>query len=349
MKIALLTSKKKFEIIEKKITKKLNDDEVLVKISGTGICGSDLHYFRYGALGTNAQRFPLSLGHETSAEIIDKNKSKFKNYSHVLIDPIDVSKCTTKIIKGMCRCGTKFNLCKHGTYLGASPTPGSFREYLIIKKRQITILNKKIDPKFSSMIEPTGHAYYSVNRANVDYQKQGKALILGSGTIGLLISWILKTKGLKDITILDKNEYRLNLAKKKFGAKNIISQEFEDIKKNNGDPIENNYDYIFDLIVTNSSLDYGLKAVKSGGKYIIDGIPTTDYVSINPHKARTKEINLINVRRSNIEFPVVQNFIIKNSIPINSLVTHYFNLQDIQNGFNIAAEYKDNIIRGVIV
>ena len=148
---------------------------------------------------------------------------------------------------------------------------------------------------------------------------------------------------------MDKNKHRLNLAKKEFGAKNIINQEFEDIKKNNSDPKENNYDYIFDLIVINSSLDYGLKAIKPQGRYIIDGIPTTDYISINPHKARIKEIDLINVRRSNIKFDFIQNFIIKNSIPINSLVTHYFNLQDIQNGFNIAAEYKDNIIRGVIV
>ena len=56
------------------------NNEVLVKISGTGICGSDLHFFRNGALGSVPPQFPLSLGHETAGVIVDKNKSKFNGY-----------------------------------------------------------------------------------------------------------------------------------------------------------------------------------------------------------------------------------------------------------------------------
>ena len=104
MKIALLSNKKKFEVINKKINKKLKNDEVLVKISGTGICGSDLHFFRNGALGSVPPQFPLSLGHETAGVIVDKNKSKFKNYSNVVIDPLDISACKN-IEKELCGCG----------------------------------------------------------------------------------------------------------------------------------------------------------------------------------------------------------------------------------------------------
>ena len=63
MKVALLTSKRRFQINDEKIDNKLKNDEVLVKISGTGICGSDLHFFRNGALGSVPPQFPLSLGH----------------------------------------------------------------------------------------------------------------------------------------------------------------------------------------------------------------------------------------------------------------------------------------------
>ena len=75
MKIALLIKKKIFEVTEEKIKKKLKENEVLVKISGTGICGSDLHFFRNGALGSMPPKFPLSLGHETAGIVVDKNKS----------------------------------------------------------------------------------------------------------------------------------------------------------------------------------------------------------------------------------------------------------------------------------
>ena len=93
MKVALLTKKKNFEIVDEKINNKLKEDEVLVKITGTGICGSDLHFFRNGALGTMQPQFPLSLGHETGGIIVDRNKSKFKNYANVVIDPLDISSC----------------------------------------------------------------------------------------------------------------------------------------------------------------------------------------------------------------------------------------------------------------
>ena len=112
MKIALLTKKKKFEIVEKKISQKLKNNEVLVKISGTGICGSDLHFFRNGALGTSKTNFPLSLGHETAGIIVDKNKSNFKNYSNVIIDPLDVSNCSSNYHSVKCNCNLKKNLCK---------------------------------------------------------------------------------------------------------------------------------------------------------------------------------------------------------------------------------------------
>ena len=168
MKVALLTNKKKFQIVEQKITKKLKNDEVLVKISGSGICGSDLHFFRNGALGSRTPNFPLSLGHEAAGIIVDKNKSKFKNYTNVIIDPLDISNCTKKIRKELCNCGLKHNLCNHQTYLGSHPTPGSFREYLVLKNTQITNLDNKIDPKISSMVEPAGIAQYSIDRALID-------------------------------------------------------------------------------------------------------------------------------------------------------------------------------------
>ena len=346
MKIALLTKKKKFEITEKKLTKKLKNDEVLVKISGTWICGSDLHFFRNGALGTMPPKFPLSLGHETAGIVIDKNKSQFKNYSNVVIDPLDISSCKN-IGKEICGCGLKHNLCNYQTYLGSHPTPGSFREFMVLKESQLTTLNKKIDPKISSMIEPAGIAQYCIDRAMIDTNQENNVLILGSGAISLVISSLLFSIGIKNITILDKNNYRLLLAKKYFRAKNLIQVNL--INKKKIEPKKSNYNYVFDLITNNESFDYGIKAISKSGKYIVVGIPETeDFIKINPHKLRIKEIDIINVRRSNVNFERMQNIIINKSIPIEKLVTHYFSLENIQIGFNTASEYKDNIIRGII-
>ncbi len=343
-KVALLTNKKKFEITEENITKKLQKDEVLVKISGTGICGSDLHFYRRGALGSMVPQFPLSLGHETAGIIVDKNKSNFKNYTDVVIDPLDISLCK-KIDKQICGCGLKHNLCNHQTYLGSHPTKGSFREFMVLKKTQLTKLNQKIDPKIASMIEPAGIAQYCIDRAKIDKNLDNNILILGCGAISMLISSLLYSYGVKNITILDKNFERLNYTKKNFYLKKFINLNLN--KKI--EPKENNYNFVFDLITNDYSFDYGIKSIDKGGKYIVVGIPELeDYIKVNPHKLRIKEIDILNIRRSNVSFKRIQDIIIKNSIPINKLTTHYFNLEDIQKGFRIASNYSDRIVRGIV-
>ena len=344
MKVALLTKKKKFEIVDEKINNRLKEDEVLVKITGTGICGSDIHFFRNGALGTMSPQFPLSLGHETGGIIVDRNKSKFKNYANVVIDPLDISSCK-KIEKELCGCGLKHNLCNHQTYLGSHPTKGSFREFMVLKKTQLTLLDKNIDPKISSMIEPAGIAQYCIERSMINNRKENNILILGCGAISMLISSLLNSMGIKNITILDQKKDRLDYAKKYFKAKNLINI----FLKKNMDPKKNDFNYVFDLITNDASFDYGIKAISKSGKYIVVGIPEReDFIKINPHKLRIKEIDILNVRRSNVKFNRMQDIILKNSIPIHKLVSHYFKVDDIQKGFNLAADYKDKMIRGIV-
>ena len=346
MKIALLTKKSTFEIDECQIYKKLQDDEVLVKISGTGICGSDLHYFRHGSLGTAVPNYPLSLGHETAGVIIDKNKSTFKNDTHVLIDPLDVSSCVSDLNKVICNCGFTHNLCKHGTYLGAHPTEGSFREFMILKKNQLVVLDKSIDPRIAPMVEPAGIAQYTIDKANIDLEKDNHVLILGAGAIALILCSLLHSYGVKNITILDKNEFRLSHAKKFFKAQKIIKTNLE--TNRNSEPKNNNFNYVFDFITTDDSFSYGFQSIDIAGKYIIVGIPEVDFIKINPHKARIKEIEIINIRRSNVKFHRMQDIILDKLIPIDKLVTHHFRLDDIQEAFEVAEDYSDNIIRGIV-
>ena len=172
-----------------------------------------------------------------------------------------------------------------------------------------------------------------------------KILILGCGAIGMLLSSLLNSMGIKDITILDKINDRLLYANKYFKAKKLIKQ---DLNKNI-DPENNNYNYVFDLITNNQSFDYGIKAINKSGKYIVIGIPETeDFIKINPHKLRIKEIDILNIRRSNVKFNRMQEIIVNRSIPIDKLITHYFKIEDIQKGFDMASSYSKKIIRGIV-
>ena len=343
MIIAKLVKIKKFELENENI-KKLKKDEVLVKVSSSAICGSDLHYFRHGALGSQKPNFPISLGHETCGIIADKNNTNFKNYQNIVIDPLDVSKCKHAKKNILGRCGFKKNLCPHQKYLGSFPTPGSFREYIQIHKDQITVVNNQIDIKYGSMVEPCGIAQFAIERANINLNKENKILILGSGAIGLLISSIIKIHSGIEVTIIDCLKYRLNNAKKYFKSDYIINSNLKASAKN----LFDKFDVVFDCITNNDSINLSIHALKKSGKLIIVGIPTSDFLKINPHKIRIKEIDLINVRRSKIDFKNTVELIIKNKIPIEKLITHSFKLTSIQKAFDVASRYSDQIIRGVI-
>jgi len=343
MIVAKLVGIKKFELENEKI-KKLKKDEVLIKISSSAICGSDLHYFRHGGLGTQKPNFPLSLGHETCGVIIDKNNTNFKNYQNIVIDPLDVSECNHKKKISIGKCGFKKNLCPHQKYLGTFPTPGSFRELLKVHKDQIRVINYQIDIKYGSMVEPCGVAQFAIQRANINFNNENKILILGSGAIGMLISAIIKIHKGQKVTIIDELKYRLNTSKKYFGSDNIICSNLKSPSKE----LYNKFDVVFDCITNNDSTNLSFHALKSSGKFVIVGIPTTDFIKINPHKARIKEIDLVNVRRSKIDFKDTINSIIKNKIPIDKLITHSFKLNNIQKAFDIASKYSNQIIRGII-
>jgi L-iditol 2-dehydrogenase len=346
MIVAKLVGIKKFELFNEKI-RKLKSNEVLIKVKNSGICGSDLHYFRHGGLGSNKVTYPVSLGHETAGIIHDKNKSsKFKNYQNVTVDPLRILRCTHKNTKDIGLCGFSKNLCPHSSYLGANNSEGSFREFLIVDQEQLSIVPEEINLEFASMIEPTAIAQYAVQKANLKKNKHYKILVIGSGAIGLLTTSILSKVNLSKVTVIDKFDYRIKYAKDFFSAKNGFNINFP--KERILDNLSSRFDYVFDNVFNSQTINLSLNALKLGGKLIAVGIPTEDHVKINPHKARIKEIEFVNIRRSNIDFVDTIRLIRKYNIPIEKLVTHKFKLTEIQTAFNIASQYTDLIIRGVI-
>ena len=341
-KAALLVKPKKFEIVEQDL-KKIKKDYVLVKVHKTGICGSDLHYFRHGGLGSHVSKVPLSLGHEASGVVIDKNNSKFKNFDKIVIDPLNLSECKNLVKNHQCIfCEDKINLCDFGSYLGSYPQLGTFRDFIFLHESQLTICNSEIFDH-AQMVEPLGIAMYAVNQSKIDYQKNNNVMIIGAGAIGMLITEILKVNGVENITIVDKINYRLDFAKKKI---NINIKNFDD--KEYFRNKQNTYNFIFDVVLDNKTIDLSFSSIKKRGKYVIVGIPSVDSLVFNPHLIRIKEIEISNVRRSNIQMEEILDFINEKKIKLKDYVTHNFKIEQIQQAFEIASNYQNNIIRGCV-
>jgi L-iditol 2-dehydrogenase len=336
-KIVKLEKVGKLRIYEEDIPS-LKAGEVLVKVKAVGICGSDMHYFLHGGLGSFKQKMPMEIGHEASGVVVDSfDKSAFKKGDRVAIEPGKPCLLCEWCLKG------KHNLCKNGTFMGENEK-GALATYIIAHQIQLEKIPKNMSYEVGALMEPLGVGLHAVNLVNPNSTKN--AAIIGAGPIGLSVFLILKRIGFSQIFLIDKLPYRIKFAKKMGATKAFLFKDaLQKIKDaTNGDGVT----YVFDTGGTQDSVNLCIDIVKTSGTIALIGIPDVDFINYNPHKLRTKEITIKNVRRSNqtLEDCVM---LFSNDKNLEKLVTHKYKFEKAQNAFNLVSKYKGNVIKCVIV
>lgn len=208
-------------------TPEISEDEVLVKVKMTGICGSDVPR----VLHNGAHYYPIVLGHEFSGEIVKtgKNVTDLQIGDRVSGVPlIPCRKCAD------CQKGD-FSLCKNYTFVG-SRIQGSFAEYVKLPKENAVKFDKSVSFEQGAFFEPATVALHGVKCA--DYKGGKDVAILGGGTIGLFTMQWAKIYGAKSVTVIDVSDSRLELAKS-LGADFVINSGREELPKDK-------FDFVFE-------------------------------------------------------------------------------------------------------
>jgi L-iditol 2-dehydrogenase len=336
-RVAKLTQIRKIEIFEEEIPL-LREGQILVAIKSVGICGSDMHYFKEGGLGSFKNPLPMYMGHEPSGVIVDANGStKFKEGDRVAVEP--GMPCVTSYwsMKG------KHNLCEKSTFMGAN-AQGAFSDYVIVEELQLVKIPDSMSFNLASLLEPLGVCLHTANLIEPKFTES--ATIFGAGPIGLCMFSILKKSGLKDIFMIDKLPYRVNFAKE-FGATDSFlladdyNRKIKEMTHGMGTTIT------VDTGGTAESIDGCINVASVNGKVALIGIPESDMVNYNPHRMRTKELTIKNVRRSNQTLEdCVKNY--TGDIDIEKIISHEFKFEDVQKAFDLVADYGDGVLKCII-
>lgn len=205
-----------FDDIEEDIIK---ENEVKIKVKYTGICGSDIPR----ALNNGAHNYPIILGHEFSGVVVEVGDkvNKIKIGDHVVGLPlIPCFECED------CQKGN-YSLCKKYSFIG-SRRQGSMAEYITLKETNVFVIDKDIPLLEAAFFEPSTIAYHGIKLINLDNFEN--ACIVGSGNIGFFVLQWLKILGIKNITVIGKNDITLKRFLK-YGANhciNINNQNYED-------------------------------------------------------------------------------------------------------------------------
>ena len=351
-KVAMLTGAKKIEVKEFAIPA-LQDDDILVKVEGCGVCGTDVHEWKADPFGI----IPVTLGHEGTGEIVYLGKNvKFDTSGKPM-------KVGDKLVTSVISCGechvcrnhpANTNLCdKQGVFgliphSDANPFTGWFAEYLLIRGKGSTyFVVNDLDLQERMLLELACVCVHALKRAQTTglINFNSKVLIQGLGPVGLVMISVLRAAGINHIIAIDGTPKRLEMAKK-LGVKTIIN--FKEVTTLEArvklvKSVANGVgaDFAFQCTGAPAAAKDIFEYIRRGGGLCEMGffVNNGEY-NVNPHFAMcNKEINLVGSwDYSADDYPTTMAFLRQAremNIPIKELITHEFPLDKLNEAMEV--------------
>ena len=342
MKKLILTGIRKIEMIDSPQPELKNQDDVLIRIKTVGVCGSDVHYFTEGKIGSQVVDFPFVIGHECSGIVIQTGVevTRVKPGDLVAIDPsIHCGTCD------QCLAGRP-HTCRNNRFLGCpGQIEGCLAEYIIMPEFTCFALTDKLNQTTGALIEPLTIGTYSVESAQTDLHAKTIG-IFGLGPIGLSVLMVLKTMQTGNIISYEPLDYRRQKALK-LGTDFAVNPYEADALDSTGKVEPLLLDVVFECSGSQKAVDDALNVLKPGGKLVLVGIPAEAKYIFNMDLMRRKEIAVQNVRRQNhcVEKAIA---LIEYGLPVEKIVTHHFRPEETQFAFEMVSKYQDGVIKAMI-
>ena len=333
MKVAMYYNNKDVRIEEMPVPE-ISDNELLVKVQASGICGSDvMEWYRI-------KKAPLVLGHEISGEITKagKNIKDFKEGDRIFVTHhVPCNECE------YCKKG-KHTICH--TLHTTKFYPGGFAQYLRVPEINVKTGTFKLPDKISydegTFIEPLACVVRGFRVSN--YQSGQTVLVLGSGIAGLLNIKLAKAKGAKKIFATDITKSRLEIAKKMGADFTINAKEDvpEQIKKHNGGKLAN---FVILCAGVPSAVKQALKSVAPGGT-ILFFAPTEPGVDVPfpLFHLWNEQVKMFSTYAGAPDDIIDSIDLLKNKeLDVNDMISHKLPMDKTPEGFKLVAEAKDSI------
>jgi len=318
------------------------DDDVLLKVEAVGVCGSDVHYYETGRIGSQIAEYPFIVGHECAATVkaVGSAVTRVKVGDGVVIEPaIACNNCD------QCKRGRK-NTCRNLKFLGCpGQTNGCLCEYIVMPEDCCFPIGDKITFAQGVLCEPLAIGVYAVKRACLS--ENADIAILGSGPIGLSCLISARVENVNACYVTEKIEERVEVAKKS-GATWVGNPNKEDIVSEilKRQPI--GMDVVFECAGQQETIDQAVELLKPGGKLMLVGIPRLERISLVIDKIRRKEVTIVNVRRQNNCTQTAIDLIAAGKADVDFMITHRFKLEQTQNAFDMVAGYRDGVVKALI-
>ena len=315
-----------FEIQEVPVPE-IGENDVLVKMSKTAICGTDAHIYEWDAWAARTIKTPMIVGHEFVGRIeaVGRNVSNLK--------PGTLVSGEGHVVCGKCRnCIVgRQHLCAYTVGIGVNKT-GIFAEYAAIPASNIWVCDESIPEEVLCCFDPLGNAVHTALSFDVAGED---VLITGAGPIGLMSVAIAKHIGARNIVITDKNDNKLDRAMK-LGATKAINITKEKIKDCYDElKIKEGFDVGFEMSGAAAGFNDMVDHMCHGGKIALLGLVPKDSV-INWDKVIFGGLTIKGIYgREMYGTWYKMSAMLQSGLDISSIITHSFHYSDYQKGFDV--------------
>lgn len=304
-------------------------NDVLIRIDRTGICGTDLHIWKWDAWAQKTIPVPMVVGHEFVGEIVQVGA----NVNDFQVG--DVVSGEGHVVCGRCRncMAGRRHLCKDTEGIGVN-RPGAFAELLAIPQTNVWHHRPSIDRDVAAIFDPFGNAVHTALTFNVLGED---VLITGAGPIGCMAAAVVRHAGARHVVVTDVNPWRLELARS-LGATRTVDVRSEDlhaVQKDLG--MEEGFDVGLEMSGNAQAFRSMLDNMCHGGRIAMLGIPAEE-IAINWHQV---VFNMLTIKgiygRRMYETWYKMTVMLQTGLDIKPVITHHFGYQDFDEGLRLMA------------
>ena len=308
---------------------KIGINDVLIRVLKTGICGTDVHIYKWDDWAQKTIPVPMAIGHEFVGKIVEVGSNVADFFTG------DIVSGEGHVVCGRCRnCfAGRRHLCANTSGVGVN-RPGAFAEYIALPMTNIWRHHDDVDLDVASIFDPFGNAVHTA----LSFPVLGEdVLITGAGPIGIMAAAVARHAGARYTVITDINPARLELARK-LGvtlAVDVLTQKLKDVQKQIG--MTEGFDVGLEMSGNPSAFRDMLANMSHGARIAMLGIPTAE-MAID---WRTVIFNMLTIKgiygREMYETWYKMTVMLQSGLDIRPVITHRYPYTDYEAAFEVMA------------
>jgi L-iditol 2-dehydrogenase len=297
--------------------------DVVVRVASVGVCGSDVHYYEHGRIGSYTVDSPLVLGHEASGVVteVGAEVTRLEPGQRVSLEPGVPDFTCPECLAG------RYNLCHGMQFFATPPVDGAFAELVTTHELFAHPVPDTLSDDAAALLEPLSVGLWACHKAAVG--AGSRVLVTGAGPVGLVATQAARALGAASVVVSDVNPHRLELARE-LGATDVLDARSQPVGEAGLDP-----DVLLECSGNPGATVDGIRAVARAGHVVLVGMGG-DELALPLSRVQEYELVVTGTFRYAHTWPAAIALAASGRVQLDRLVTGRYGLDQVEEALTAA-------------